>query len=302
MDAEGRVTQTQADELFRKHIQRNDLSRDVVDLVTRFQEEVADLYDAIETTGEHTHGHNETLTDLTQQLRQSTEKYPAVGALLENAITVTKAMRSENEKLESRLAESAAEVATLQQNVEKIQAEAIKDPLTGVANRREFDKTLKKKVAEAAEFGEPLALVLADIDFFKSFNDKWGHQTGDQVLRLVAEVMNANVKGQDLLARYGGEEFAIILPGTTLENGSMLADRIRRAVEARRLKKRRTNEDLGVVTMSMGVAAFHDKDSMDTLVERADKCLYAAKEAGRNRVIDESGDESAGEKEAAGAA
>ena len=109
------------------------------------------------------------------------------------------------------------------------------------------------------------------------------------VLRLVAEVMNANVKGQDLLARFGGEEFAILLPGTTLENACMLADRIRTAIECRRLKKRRTNEDLGVITLSMGVALCHGTDTPESLIDRADALLYDAKRAGRNRVLAEGG-------------
>lgn len=135
---------------------------------------------------------------------------------------------------------------------------------------------------------------MADVDHFKQFNDRWGHQTGDHVLRLVADVMNANIKGADVLARYGGEEFAIILPGTTLSNAVMLADRIRKAVESRRLKKRRTDEDLGVVTLSMGAALLRWNDNVDSFVERADNLLYAAKNGGRNRVVDEESAEAPG--------
>ncbi len=166
MDGDGYITQSQADEIYKTRIQRMDLSRDVVDLVTRFQKEVTDLYDMIESSGESTHGHNETLSDLAAELRQSTEEYPAVGALLEGVITVTKSMRSENEILELRLADSATEISALQRNVEHIQAEAMKDALTGIANRATFDNSLQKQLNEAAASGEPLALVLADIDHF----------------------------------------------------------------------------------------------------------------------------------------
>lgn len=287
MNAFGKVSQESAEELYKTHVQHANLSRDVIDIVTRFQAEVTNLYDTIEETGEHALGHNETLTDLSDQLRHTTTEYPAVGALLEGVISVAKDMRTQNEQLETRLADSASEITSLQRNVENIQAEAMTDALTGVANRSMFDKTLQQQMAEAVASGEPLALVLADIDHFKNFNDQWGHQTGDQVLRLVAEVMKANVKGQDMLARYGGEEFAIILPDTTIENAHMLADRIRCAIESRRLRKRRTNEDLGVITMSMGVSSHRRTDTMDTIVERADQSLYAAKDAGRNQVIDE---------------
>ena len=232
LDPFGKLSQENADQLYKQHVQHADLSRDVIELVTRFRAEVSDLHDMIEQTGENATEHNETLTGLSEQLRKTSEEFPAVGALLEGVISVAKDMRSENEQLESRLAASATEINTLQRNVEDIQAEAMKDSLTGVANRSLFDKALQQQMAEARASGQPLALVLSDIDHFKKFNDQWGHQTGDQVLRLVAEVMNANVKGQDILARYGGEEFAIILPETSLKNAHMLADRIRGAVES----------------------------------------------------------------------
>ena len=287
MDGFGKVSQMDADQLHQTHIQRADISGDVIELVTRFQEEVTDLYSVIERTGENAAGHNEALDGLSEQLQKTTKEYPAVGKLLEGMVTVAKDMHTQNEQLETRLADSVSEIHTLQRNVEYIQAEAMKDPLTGIANRAMFDQSLERLIGEAEESKDNLALVMADVDHFKTFNDKWGHQTGDQVLRLVAEVMNANVKGADLLARYGGEEFAIILPGTSLEHAQMLADRIRQAVESRRLRRRRTDENLGIITMSMGIAAHRAQDSAETIIERADECLYAAKENGRNQVITE---------------
>ncbi|MGE0409177.1 MAG: GGDEF domain-containing protein, partial [Amphiplicatus sp.] len=260
----------------------------VMEIVHRFETEIAEISEIVEATGENAQGHGERLQQLTQQLHQSVSDYPDIGALLEGVLAVTKTVRQENMKLEKRLAESSDEVASLRHSVEHIQQEAMTDPLTGVRNRKSFDLAIVKQMRRARETKEPLALIIGDVDHFKLFNDRWGHQTGDQVLRLVAEVMNANVKGQDLLARYGGEEFSILLPDTTLENAEMLADRIRRAIESRRLKKRRTDEDLGLITMSMGVAAFAENDTMETLIERADECLYAAKRGGRNRVVAES--------------
>ncbi len=286
-DAFGKVTQDNADALYRAHLQRADLTNSVVDVITRMNAEVADLSELVEKTGESATGNSKTLGGLSEQLRQSTEDYPAVGALLEGVVKVAKDMHVQNEQLESRLAESADEITTLQRSVENIEAEAMKDPLTGVANRARFDRAIYQFIAEARAAGHPLSLLLADIDHFKSFNDEWGHQTGDQVLRLVAEVMTANVRGGDTLARYGGEEFAILLPGAELDNAIQLAERIRGAVECRRLKKRKTDQDLGTITMSIGVAEMRNADNADSLIERADECLYAAKGAGRNQVVDE---------------
>jgi diguanylate cyclase len=130
-----------------------------------------------------------------------------------------------------------------------------------------------------------MALVLTDIDHFKAFNDTFGHLTGDQVLRLVAIAVKQNVKGQDIAARYGGEEFAIILPSTTLRAALTVADHVRRAVMTKELMKRSTGEHLGRVTISVGVATLRNGETPQSLIERADNCLYAAKRCGRNRVM-----------------
>jgi diguanylate cyclase len=126
---------------------------------------------------------------------------------------------------------------------------------------------------------------MTDIDHFKNFNDTWGHLTGDQVLRLVAMSLKQNVKGQDIAARYGGEEFAVILPNTVLRSALTVADHIRRAVMSKELMKRSTGQNLGRVTISLGCATARKGDTVQSLIARADACLYAAKRNGRNRVI-----------------
>lgn len=144
---------------------------------------------------------------------------------------------------------------------------------------------MEKAIAEALETNEAMSLMLTDIDHFKTFNDNFGHLTGDQVLRLVAMSVKHNVKGEDTTARYGGEEFAVILPNTILRAAVTVAEHIRRAVIAKELMKRSTGEHLGRMTISIGVATLRKGDTGQSLIERADTCLYAAKRHGRNRVI-----------------
>ncbi|MFZ3242376.1 MAG: GGDEF domain-containing protein [Pseudolabrys sp.] len=144
---------------------------------------------------------------------------------------------------------------------------------------------MEKAIAEALETNEAMSLMLTDIDHFKTFNDNFGHLTGDQVLRLVAMSVKHNVKGEDTTARYGGEEFAVILPNTILRAAVTVAEHIRRAVMAKELMKRSTGEHLGRMTISIGVATLRKGDTGQSLIERADTCLYAAKRHGRNRVI-----------------
>jgi diguanylate cyclase len=284
---DGSIGQDEADALHDAHIIRQGLSRDLTDLIQRFEDEMAKIGAVVESTGANASGNTEKLKALSTDLKRAASDNPAISALMDGVLSVARSVREANERLEDQLAKSSDEVVNLRRNIENIQQEAMIDPLTGVRNRKTFDQEMLKLTKEASESGEPLALIMADVDHFKQFNDRWGHQTGDHVLRLVAEVMNANVKGKDVLARYGGEEFAIILPGTSLPNAVMLADRIRKAVESRRLKKRRTDEDLGLITLSMGAALFRWNDTVESLVERADMCLYTAKKTGRNRVIDE---------------
>ena len=182
---------------------------------------------------------------------------------------------------------SKREILDLHAHLEAVRSESLTDPLTQLSNRKFFDSTLEKAIDDARAKNEALSLMLTDIDHFKNFNDSFGHLTGDQVLRLVAMALKQNVKGQDTTARYGGEEFAVILPNTVLRSAITVADHIRRAVMTKELMKRSTGEHLGRVTVSIGVATLHSTDTFQSLMERTDACLYAAKRHGRNRVISE---------------
>jgi diguanylate cyclase len=175
----------------------------------------------------------------------------------------------------------------LQHNLEIVRRESLTDPLTTLANRKSFDLAVENFIAQALKNGEPLSLLLIDIDRFKKLNDTFGHITGDQVLRLVSRVLKQNVKGQDVAARYGGEEFVIVLPNTDLQQARRIAENIRRAVMGKELMKLSTGEHLGRITISVGVATLHQDDVAQSFIGRADAGLYAAKRNGRNRVMSE---------------
>jgi diguanylate cyclase len=213
------------------------------------------------------------------------ENRDQVKSIVEFLVTSTQQMRDSNKALEQRLMLSKAEISSLQQSLEAIRAESLTDPLTGLGNRKYFDRSIDMAVQNALASGEPLSLLMFDIDHFKSFNDSYGHLTGDQVLRLVATSLKQTIKGQDITARYGGDEFAVVLPNTALRQALTVADHIRRAVMSKELKKKSTGEMLGRVTISIGVSMLKPGDDTDSLIERADACLYAAKRAGRNRVV-----------------
>ena len=241
--------------------------------------------------------YTESLNTVTDKLGSSKDR-DSLRAIVESLVATANEMKESNQALEQRLNASKEEINQLQENLEVVRNESLTDPLTSLANRKHFDESLTQAIADSVERSEPLSLVMTDIDHFKNFNDTWGHLTGDQVLRLVAISMKQNVKGQDIAARYGGEEFAVILPNTVLRSALTVADHIRRAVMSKELMKRSTGQNLGRVTISLGCATARKGDTAQSLIARADACLYAAKRNGRNRVICETDPEFAAGTEA----
>jgi len=126
-----------------------------------------------------------------------------------------------------------------------------------------------------------------DLDHFKQVNDAYGHNIGDQVLKLMGVILKETLKGQDTAARYGGEEFAVVLPKTQIGNAIKLAEHIRQRLAKKEMVNRKTGDNLGSITVSVGVAAFDSREQPAELIERADRALYAAKNGGRNRVVSE---------------
>jgi diguanylate cyclase len=228
--------------------------------------------------------YNANLADAIERLMNTADRAQVI-QVVDSLVKTTNEMRGTTRDLEERLALSKTEISNLQQSLEAIRAESLTDPLTGLGNRKYFDRSIKAAVASALKTGEPLSLLMFDIDHFKSFNDSFGHLTGDQVIRLVGMSLKQAIKGQDVTARYGGEEFAVVLPNTALRQALTVADNIRRAVMAKDLKKKSTGEILGRVTISVGVSMLKQDDDIDSLIERADACLYIAKRSGRNRVV-----------------
>jgi diguanylate cyclase len=194
------------------------------------------------------------LSGANEKLR-SAKNRDQIKAIVDGLIKSTREMRDTNKVLEERLSLSKTEISNLQHSLEAIRAESLTDPLTGLGNRKYFDRSIEMAVQTALASGEPLSLLMFDIE------------------------------GQDITARYGGEEFAVVLPNTALRQALTVADHIRRAVMAKELKKKSTGEILGRVTISVGVSMLKPGDDTDSLIERADACLYAAKRNGRNRVI-----------------
>ncbi len=199
-------------------------------------------------------------------------------------VTDTRSMMRRNEELEEQLDRSSHIMEELQRDLEKVRREAMTDGLTNLSNRKAFDVELRRIAEETAASGQTFSLLMMDIDHFKSFNDNYGHQVGDQVLRLVARTLTDGVKGRDVAARYGGEEFAVVLPETGLQAAVIVGNALRKTVATKDVVNRSTGERLARITMSVGVAEFAPGENLQDLIERADAALYTAKHNGRNQV------------------
>lgn len=174
-------------------------------------------------------------------------------------------------------------------NRERLKQDGLTDPLTGVANRRFFERRLKEEVERWSRRGEPLACMLIDVDHFKQVNDRHGHQAGDRVLQGVAQVLGRDLRAVDVLARYGGEEFVLLLPATNARQGAAIAERLRACI-AHQVLDGPARQPL-YVTVSIGVACLREGRALSGeaagswLLRQADGALYAAKQAGRDHVV-----------------
>ncbi len=207
-----------------------------------------------------------------------------IASVLKSVVADTNKMMEHNRKLEVQLDRSAVAMQELKRDLERVRLEAMTDGLTSLSNRKSFDEQIIGLSKDCKEQGRIFTLLMLDIDHFKSFNDNYGHQVGDQVLRLVARTLTDGIKGKDIAARYGGEEFVIILPETNLNHGIVVAESLRKALANKEVINRSNGEILGRITMSVGVAQFYPEEDVHGLIERADAALYTAKHNGRNQV------------------
>jgi diguanylate cyclase len=205
--------------------------------------------------------------------------------LVENLMNELAKAATRATRLETSFVEKTRELDVIRESLSKSEERARTDTLTGLPNRRALEEFLRNAQIAAMERGDPLSVLLVDIDHFKRFNDSFGHGVGDQVLRLMATVLRERVREGDLPARYGGEELIAVLPGAELAACEAVAEHIRRSISECRITRRSTGEVLPNITVSVGVGQFQPGESMMDLIERCDRALYIAKRNGRNRVV-----------------
>lgn len=229
----------------------------------------------------------ETLGEVSSQCKPTSDPRPIIEMLVKELSRAT----TRSSALEANFLQTTKDLDEIKDSLKQAEQHSNTDALTGLANRRALEAFLRSAQITAMEAGTPLSILMIDIDHFKKFNDSYGHQVGDQVLRLVGKVLQESVRDCDLAARYGGEELMAILPGAALEACAEAAERIRRRICEARLTRRATGEEISSLTVSIGVAQFRMGETADGMIERCDKALYQAKRSGRNQTVKESAEE-----------
>lgn len=280
----GGLSDDMAASIYDRHL-GNHQEREAVDRSVRaMNEELAKVMQMMTQASAGTSQFNETLSSFTGDLAKplSVEQ---IRATVAKVVEDTKTIAQQNQQLQKKLEHSSQQLNVLKEDLTKAQKESLTDALTGVGNRKHFVNELKRLAKEADDLKTPLSLLMIDIDHFKKFNDTHGHQVGDQVLKLVGRTMTENLKGRDIVCRYGGEEFVVVLSHTKMADAIRVGDALRQFVAGKKIIRRDNNQSLGTVTISVGVAQYHDGEALSQFLRRADMGVYQAKGTGRNRVV-----------------
>ena len=185
-------------------------------------------------------------------------------------------------KLKDKLAILESETQQLREQIKEAAIKAVRDAVTGLPNRQAYDDRMEQEYSRWKRFGEPLAMLVWDIDDFKKINDTYGHQSGDKALRAMGEKLRDTIRETDFIARFGGEEFVVLLVGTDLDGAKEVAEKMRLRIEKIGLK---ANQDMIRMTVSGGISMFQQGDAPQDVFERADQALYKAKRNGKNQWI-----------------
>ena len=269
--------------LYQRHIAPADeavmaqISGDMERLLASLAQSASQTGDQAGAFGDQLNGLNKALASRdVEQLRPRLTEVMAGTAEMKNSV----------EALQHKVSVSQDEINKLRGDLDRATSEALLCPMTGILNRRGFEKKIESLLSQQTTDGHSHCLVMLDIDHFKLVNDTHGHLMGDRVLQAVGEILRTAVTNANhAAARYGGEEFALLLPQTSLDQSIELAEAVRNRTKAMKIRNRTTQELLLTVTISGGVTAMKPDDDAASLISRADAALYAAKKGGRDRVV-----------------
>ncbi len=277
---------THGAELYRTYFSFDDEGAALRETSEHVEAALGQVVSMLSEAGEDTSRYGNALAGISGDL-SSGDSIEHVRKIIQRLNEHTQEMVRQNRRFEQEITESNNEITQLRKKLEDTRLEAMTDSLTGLYNRKFFDTAFSQAAREAKKSATPLSVLMLDIDRFKKFNDTYGHNLGDLVLKQVARCLGACVKGRDITARFGGEEFVILLPDTAIENAMIVAEQVRKTVAGKKIVVRSTSKSLGRITLSVGVAQLRPSEDATTLLKRADAAMYFAKNNGRNQIAAE---------------
>ena len=262
----------------------------IEDREKEFKDIIRLLTKAMADFGVDNQEYNEQIFEKTENIEKLTEldDIKLIKSSIKQEVADIKNAVSEKQKKDNQqIATLSDKVSILEEELKKAESKSLRDGLTGIYNRLAFDRQIKKLIDSQVVGGSPFSLLMIDIDDFKPINDKYGHQVGDRVIMAVVKKVASFVRADDFTARYGGEEFAVTLINTNLRSAVKKAKQICKSLASTRYAISPTNGEQISVTVSIGIAVSKKGDSEESVVNRADKALYRAKNTGKNRVVSE---------------
>lgn len=275
------LTDADVSRLYTQYVASRELQA-IEQIQARLVAHLQDISRELSDTGTHAAQFGLQLEHHGEQLK-ATSSIDSIESIVGELLGETHKMVAMHRTMARHLETRASDVQSLTTRLQQAEADALGDPLTGLLNRRGFEQAARDGTSPSGQL-RSAALLLVDVDEFKNINDTHGHQAGDQVLRGMAQILRARIKGADIAARLGGDEFAVLLPDTTLIGAVAVAEQIRKAVSQTRLRRPPQEEVLGRVSVSIGVSHTGDEATLESLLSRADAALYEAKRGGRNQV------------------
>lgn len=282
LEANKKIEYETITDLFRKHIADNQLLL-AEKKAREFQKILAEVIKQMTSSDGEIQSKGDTLNELTEKLEKASSETD-ISEIAGCIVDQTRSIVGSSMLLSKQINDKLNEIRTLRKELEGIKKTAKTDILTGLLNRRGFEEAMEFVLEKMSKKESPMSIIMMDIDHFKTVNDQHGHLIGDNVIKVVSKVIQANIKGKDVACRYGGDEFILALPDTPAKGAYVVAEKLRENLRNTNWKVKGTGQSLGQISLSLGIAVYKAGQNLEAVIQQADGALYRSKHSGRNRT------------------